>query len=205
MSLVDLPRVIGHRGAGGLAPGNTWEAFVLAVGHGVRAVELDVHVTVDGVAVVHHDARLSDGTELAHAERRRVPEAYPNLHELGPFLRWNGLRAVVEVKPETRSRLDMVLRGLQHVPWLAVASFDPELLGRLPGPRILNSMVPPDELPPGVAGVALPVDRAFEGVNRGYPTLAFVVDEPARARALLDGGVRAVYTGRPDVVREDPS
>lgn len=50
------PLVIGHRGAAGVRPENTLPAFEHALALGVDAVEFDVRVTGDGVAVVHHDA-----------------------------------------------------------------------------------------------------------------------------------------------------
>jgi glycerophosphoryl diester phosphodiesterase len=46
---------IGHRGAPREFPENTLPAFARAIELGADAVELDVHVTVDGVPVVHHD------------------------------------------------------------------------------------------------------------------------------------------------------
>lgn len=50
------PLVIGHRGAAAVRPENTLPAFQHALDVGVDAVEFDVRVTGDGVAVVHHDA-----------------------------------------------------------------------------------------------------------------------------------------------------
>ncbi|MBC7844847.1 MAG: hypothetical protein H7099_21270 [Gemmatimonadaceae bacterium] len=48
--------VIGHRGAAAMRPENTLPGFRHAIELGVDAVEFDVRVTGDGVAVVHHDA-----------------------------------------------------------------------------------------------------------------------------------------------------
>lgn len=50
------PLVIGHRGAAAVRPENTLPSFQHALDLGVDAVEFDVRVTADGVAVVHHDA-----------------------------------------------------------------------------------------------------------------------------------------------------
>jgi glycerophosphoryl diester phosphodiesterase len=47
--------VIGHRGAAAVRPENTLPSFRHAIELGVDAVEFDVRVTADGVAVVHHD------------------------------------------------------------------------------------------------------------------------------------------------------
>lgn len=49
----------GHRGARGLAPENTLPAFRAAMALGVHTLELDVHVTADGVVVLSHDPRLN--------------------------------------------------------------------------------------------------------------------------------------------------
>ncbi len=47
--------MIGHRGAAAVRPENTLPSFQHALDLGVDAVEFDVRVTGDGVAVVHHD------------------------------------------------------------------------------------------------------------------------------------------------------
>jgi glycerophosphoryl diester phosphodiesterase len=71
--------VIGHRGASHEAPENTMAAFQAAVAAGADGVELDVHLTSDGIPVVIHDARVdgtTDGTglvnDLSLAEIRRL-------------------------------------------------------------------------------------------------------------------------------------
>lgn len=54
--------VIGHRGAAGLAPENTWEGFDVALSLGVDAIETDVRETADGTLVLRHDAELERTT-----------------------------------------------------------------------------------------------------------------------------------------------
>src|SRR5260370_42146780 len=49
----------GHRGARGLRPENTLPSFEAAFDAGVDAVETDLHLTADGVAVVCHDPLLT--------------------------------------------------------------------------------------------------------------------------------------------------
>lgn len=53
---------IGHRGAAGEAPENTLTSFDLALRQGADGIELDVHLSSDGVPVVIHDARLERTT-----------------------------------------------------------------------------------------------------------------------------------------------
>ena len=49
----------GHRGARGLAPENTLEAFATALEIGVTTLELDLAMTSDNVLVVSHDSTLN--------------------------------------------------------------------------------------------------------------------------------------------------
>ena len=63
------PLLFGHRGASAKAPENTLSAFERAVAAGVDVLELDVHLSKDGVVVVHHDARV-DRTTNASGEVR---------------------------------------------------------------------------------------------------------------------------------------
>lgn len=56
---------LGHRGASGAAPANTLAAFEAASRMGADGVELDVHLSSDGVPVVIHDFvvdHTTDGT-----------------------------------------------------------------------------------------------------------------------------------------------
>lgn len=54
--------VIGHRGASDEAPENTMSAFTRALEQGADGFEFDVQLTVDGHAVVIHDAMLDRTT-----------------------------------------------------------------------------------------------------------------------------------------------
>lgn len=48
-----------------LARENTLPSFELAMDAGADGLELDVHLTADGVVVIHHDAYLPDGPAIA--------------------------------------------------------------------------------------------------------------------------------------------
>ncbi len=54
--------VAAHRGASGYAPENTLAAYNLAVEMGADAIELDVHLSKEGVPVIIHDHRLERTT-----------------------------------------------------------------------------------------------------------------------------------------------
>ena len=52
------PLVIAHRGASGDRPENTLPAFEEAIAQGADVIETDLHLSRDGVVVIHHDASL---------------------------------------------------------------------------------------------------------------------------------------------------
>ena len=72
------PRVVAHRGlhrgGGGqhTAGENTVAAFAAAVALGCEHVETDAHASADGVAVLHHDARLDRTTSATGPLARRT-------------------------------------------------------------------------------------------------------------------------------------
>jgi glycerophosphoryl diester phosphodiesterase len=72
------PLVIAHRGASGLLPEHTIEAYTLAIEQGAEVIEPDLVMTADGVLVVRHDRYLSTTTDVAErsefAGRRRIQE-----------------------------------------------------------------------------------------------------------------------------------
>jgi len=56
------PLVYAHRGGAALRPENTLEAFDHALALGADGLELDVHLSRDGIVVVHHDDTLDRTT-----------------------------------------------------------------------------------------------------------------------------------------------
>ena len=54
------PRVIAHRGFAPGGEGNTLESFERALAAGADLLETDVRASLDGVAVLVHDASLDD-------------------------------------------------------------------------------------------------------------------------------------------------
>ncbi len=53
-------KIIGHRGAKGLAPENTIKSFEKALEHNVDMIETDVHITLDNIPVLEHDAHMKN-------------------------------------------------------------------------------------------------------------------------------------------------
>lgn len=96
-------KVIGHRGAAGLALENTKESLLAAQNSGVDAIEFDVRCTKDSQLVINHDKSLKRtfGKNLVigeHtlAELREAAPALLTFHELLRFTKDTPL--VIELK-----------------------------------------------------------------------------------------------------------
>jgi len=59
------PRVFAHRGGAALGPENTISAFDRGLATGAEGLELDVHLSADGVVVVCHDETLDRTTDMS--------------------------------------------------------------------------------------------------------------------------------------------
>ena len=64
--------VIAHRGASGHAPENTMAAFLRSLAMGAKAIELDVHQTLDHELVVAHD----DDLKRCGRDKRRLKNVH---------------------------------------------------------------------------------------------------------------------------------
>jgi len=101
-------KIIGHRGAKGLAPENTLLAFAKALEHHVDEIEFDVRVTKDNVPVILHDSSASDvaGNTLAvsdstYAELKAHKSDLATLEEALQFIDAK-VHVLVEVKQGER-------------------------------------------------------------------------------------------------------
>ncbi|MEX2267344.1 MAG: glycerophosphodiester phosphodiesterase [Acidimicrobiia bacterium] len=83
---MSAPLVLAHRGARREAPENTLEAFALALAQGADGVELDIHRTVDGGLVVHHDADAAGLGVLATRTLVDIRAARPEIPTLDEAL-----------------------------------------------------------------------------------------------------------------------
>ncbi len=52
------PLIIAHRGSSEEAYENSMDAFSLAVSQKADMIELDTHLTSDGIFIVHHNKRI---------------------------------------------------------------------------------------------------------------------------------------------------
>ncbi len=129
------PLAIGHRGAAGYMPENTKVSFMKALDLGAEAVEFDVQLTADEIAVVFHDDELdrtTDGTgEVAETTFDYIKHLdagswfgsvikgveVPTLEEVLDLL---GGRTLINLELKADDRVDILVK---HV-LTAVARFD---------------------------------------------------------------------------------
>lgn len=128
--------VVAHRGASAYLPENTMPAFAQAVAMGADAIELDVHLTVDGQLAVIHDEtvdRTTDGVgpvaEMSMEQLRALDAGFRftdadggfpqrggglTIPTLAEVLEWlpDGVGLVVEIKaPAAADAVIELLRG----------------------------------------------------------------------------------------------
>jgi glycerophosphoryl diester phosphodiesterase len=138
------PLVFAHRGGSALVPENTMAAFDNGLALGADGLELDVHLSRDGVVVVHHDRLLDRTTTL------RGPIAERTADELGragvPALedvlaRYREPRIIIEMKVNSRplaaATIDLVRRA-KAVERVCLGSFG---LGVLRAARLIEPAI----------------------------------------------------------------
>ncbi len=218
-----IPEIVAHRGASRERPENTLAAFHRAVELGADAVELDVHVTSDGVVVVHHDPAVT-GLGAIQALTRGQLAAYrvqgepiPTLDEVFDAV-GERLRIYVELKGATSApgSLDCIARHPAG-PGAAVHCFDHRLVAQA---LRLAPAVPRGVLevsyPVDLTGAARPVEardlwrhRDFvdEALVRGAHAegrrvVAWTVNDAATMRRMAGWGVDAICTDDVALARE---
>ena len=195
-------------------PENTLSSFEAALAAGADGIELDVHATIDGVVVVHHDAALSGGAKISASVWERVRSSpvapgapVPTLHDV---CRLVGARAelFVEIKGDgIEAAVVEVLSA--HAVQASIHSFDHALIARLAArgaphrlgllleepvadPRALMERHGARDLWPerGVVNARLVRDvHAFDG-----RVIAWTVNDSREAAKLADWGVDGLCT-----------
>ncbi len=220
-----MTRVIAHRGASAHEVENSLAAFRAAVELGADGIELDVHTTLDGVLVVYHDevagshlireVRFEELRKHQLANGEPVPTLTDALTAIGI-----DLEVFIEVKTLPADRDTDLFSVMDAGPApnrYHVHSFDHRIVRRL------NEQRP--ALPCGILSTSYPIRPVAQMNDAGamelwqhrgmvdrdlmdtvhYPGLevyAWTVDDPAQMHALIDLGIDALCTNKPDVARE---
>jgi glycerophosphoryl diester phosphodiesterase len=99
-------KIIGHRGACGLAPENTLASLKAALKHGADIIEFDLRVSKDSVVVLSHDSKIADASgkklEIAHTTYRELKNRKPDFTTFEEALDAVGKNqpVYIEVKPK---------------------------------------------------------------------------------------------------------
>jgi glycerophosphoryl diester phosphodiesterase len=258
-SLFPKPLVYAHRGGAALRPENTLAAFDHGLSFGVDGLELDVHLSRDGVVVVHHDATLERTTngrgpvsaytaaELATLDAgfhfrggdgdSRNSAAFPyrargfGIPTLWQVLeRYPGISLIVELKQSNallaRTTIDVV-RKAGAIERTALGSFYHRVLraARQYEPAIRTGAASEEtrwalyrswvhwplgrtayrelQVPEQSGRTTIVTPQFIEHAHRaGLPVKVWTVNERADIQRLLDWGVDAIISDRPDVAVE---
>ncbi len=251
--LLPRPLVYAHRGGSALRPENTLAAFEHGLSLGADGLEFDVHLSRDGVVVVHHDdtlERTTDGSgplkALTVSELERVDAGHrfsPAGRSGYPF-RGQGLRIptlrqvlerhqvplIIELKsPESvlaRKTIDEI-RLAGAVDRVALGSFYYRVLraARAYEPRIATGAAQEEtrwalyrswvrwpigrsayrefQVPERSGRTIIVTPHFIDHAHRsGLPVKVWTVDDRADIDRLLDWGVDAIISDRPDVAVE---
>ncbi len=225
-------RIIGHRGARGVAPENTVPAIRHGVEVGAQAIEIDLHASKDGALVVIHDPtldRTTNGTgpvdQRTLAELRTLDTGYRFTADEGetfPF-RGQGVRIpALDEAMEAIAGLPAILEVKSAAAGRLVADWLP---GRAEFNRIIVGGFNADEV--GPAGNAARWRCAYQtdllgfvlwgklGIRRPLPeelTAAMVPVRKGAVRIVTRGFVRRMHeqgkgvfvwtVNRPDEMRQ---
>lgn len=222
------PELIGHRGSPRDHRENTLASFRRAFTSGADAVELDVHGTLDGAVVIHHDpatnARLGDSgpriaiaaSTLASVRAIAIPDGpIPRLDELLDEVP-DAATAYVEVKANgIEEAVVSVIRA--NAKRCAVHSFDHRVARRV------RELAP--EIPVGILQTSYPIDpirpmrdagardlwQHWELIDAdlidrvhadGGRVIAWTVNDVDDARRLAAWGIDGICTDLPATMRD---
>ncbi len=217
--------IVAHRGASAYEVEDSLSGFRLAHAMGADGIELDVHVTADGLPVVHHDPVLG-GRPIWQLTREAVADQHLPNGEPVPTLA-EALAAIdpslfvyVEVKalePRDDHSFLAVLDSSPAPERYHVHSFDHRIVRRLRRHR--------SHLSTGVLSASYLIRPALQLEDASAETLwqqdslvdaeliaavhqvgarlvPWTVDDPARMRVLASLGADGICTNRPDVAKQ---
>ena len=225
--MLQLPQVIGHRGAMAYATENTIASFREAKKRGAAWVEIDVKLTADGVPVVMHDESLKRTMDVhrlvARTSCAELPPAVPTFEQAIACFLELGLGCNVEIKPcegreaETARVVVETLRRCwpAALPAPLLSSFKDESLevAQKAAPEFARALLVSElgedwrARAEAVGAVGMNVGRrklTAEGAlavkRAGYVLSVWTVNDPDEARAIVGMGADCIITDMPDVV-----
>lgn len=225
--MLQLPKVIGHRGAAAYAPENTLDSFREARRRGATWVETDVKLTADGIPILMHDASLKRTTGIDRLVSRTkaadLPKEVPTFEAAIDCFRELGLGCNVEIKPcegreaetarvavETLRRCwpaalpAPLLSSFKDVSLRAAHEAAPEFARALLIDTLADDWCQRAEAVAASGintnGKKLTAPRAVEVRRAGHLLSVYTIDDGDVAKALVGMGVHCVITDAPDLI-----
>jgi glycerophosphoryl diester phosphodiesterase len=224
------PLIIAHRGASAETPENTLAAFRRALALGVDGIELDVHVTRDGIPVVFHDddLRRLTGTrgrigQKSWAELKRLRVAgTERIPRLVDVLRLTRQRVLVQIEIKAGVPVAPVIAAVKSTRAagpVMLASFDAKTVSEAArlAPTIPRMLISEARKTPAAllrqlttcqaAGVSVNWRRIPSAawvrsfLDRGHTVWCWTVNDATAARRLADWGVDALVGDDPALLR----
>jgi glycerophosphoryl diester phosphodiesterase len=210
-------KIIGHRGAKGLAPENTIAGFKKAIELGVDLIELDVRVTKDHIPVIHHNSTLKTRTgkvTIADTTLKDLKHHHADMPTLDQTLKF--IKGRVPLYLEVKMGVDVgpVILELNHYQgkyFLASKSQKTLLKLHQAFPDAPKIVIEPFSAIRAIWRAAhvntriLAMNQLFlwPGVirklkSRGYEVWAYPLNDPAKAERWEQSGLAGVITDYPD-------
>ena len=225
--MLQLPRVIGHRGASAYAPENTLASFREARRRGATWVEIDVKLTADGVPIVMHDSSLKRTMGIdrlvAETPRAELPGDVPTFEEAIACFAELGLGCNVEIKPCEGREAETARGMVQTLGRCWPASLPPPLLSSFKDASLVAARAEAPDFARAILldaigedwraraeavgavgvntnGKRLTAVQAVDIRKAGYALSVYTINDGDVARALVGMGVDCVITDAPDIV-----
>lgn len=220
---------IAHRGAMAYAPQNTMKSFALACEMKADMIELDVHLTADGAAVVNHDTdfkhtdppagKIRDLTIEQIRALRFQGEPIPTLGEVIEYVKPRGVGLNIECKvAEVVPEVVRLLKQYKFQKMTIISSFNPRALTEvkkhdesIETAYLTAPVIYPFGLPRakklGCAAIhpnKMQVNAAYMAITRrlGLRVNVWTVNDEKSMRKLISLGANGIITNHPDVLNK---
>jgi len=225
-----MTKIIGHRGARGLAAENTIAGIDAALALGVDEIEIDVRVTKDGVPILMHDAALvlpgGENLRIADTDYKTLLATKPDLPTLDAIIRHINKQVplMIEVKPHVAT--EPIIYNIKNLLEHGWKSQD-FILGSKNQATLQSLHAGLPELPTTVIEAwsslravlrarqlhtkRITMNQKFLWFGfiasmrrRGYNLYVYTLNNPGRAKRWAKYGLSGIITDRPDIFRPHP-